>query len=181
MTTSKPYNANFRFISLCSATEGAEAELGLHNPIAKSAPQHLRDRRRVHSGLRRWERVGLRKEEVAIVAVHDRLFPWPTPHGDEEELQNLLVLHQIRRRPARYAPARAGFQHLPHLLLDSSGEEEEHFSPKFPKISLNSFSLYGFGVFRSWILYWSAASIKLFLEGSLEFWRKIFRRGICFN
>lgn len=100
-------------VSHSGATVGAEAELRLHPPITKTTPQSLR--RGISVGRR--ERIGLGEEELAIVTVHDGLFSGPPPYGDEEDLQNLLVVNEITRRPARYAPARTGFQHLPDLLL----------------------------------------------------------------
>lgn len=108
------------------ATKWAEAELGLHRAVTEPAPQEFGDGR-LGSRWRRRQRVGPREEEVAIFAVHNRLFPWPPPYRNEEQLQNLFVLHQIGRRAARYAPARTIFQHLPDLLLYSSHKEEEHF------------------------------------------------------
>ncbi|KAL0365882.1 UNVERIFIED_CONTAM: hypothetical protein Sradi_3478300 [Sesamum radiatum] len=37
----------------------------------------------------------LRKEKIAVVAVHKRLLSGPPPHRHEEELQHCLVFHEI--------------------------------------------------------------------------------------
>ncbi|GMH21613.1 hypothetical protein Nepgr_023455 [Nepenthes gracilis] len=69
---------------------------------------------------------GLREEELAVVAVQERFLSRPSPDGDEEELENLFVADEIRAGTAVYASRYAPFQNLPHLLLHTSHEEEEH-------------------------------------------------------
>nr|GMD22300.1 hypothetical protein Iba_chr08aCG9500 [Ipomoea batatas] len=51
----------------------------------------------------------------------------PSPDRDEEELEDLLVVDQIGARSAGYAPPNSTLEHLLHLLLYPSRQEEEHF------------------------------------------------------
>ena len=135
-TTTNTKKSRIRRSSQSRATKGAKTELGLHRPVTETAAVDLRNSR---VGGRPWrrKRVGLREEEVAVSAVHGRLLSRPPPHRNEEQLQNLLVIHQIRRRLAHNAPSRTWFQHLPNLLLNPSHEEEKHFSffPSFVFVS----------------------------------------------
>lgn len=55
------------------------------------------------------------------------IFPWPSPDRNKEQLQDFVVVDQIGFRAASYAFSGAGFQHLPHLLPNSTSEEEKHF------------------------------------------------------
>lgn len=101
----KKSRIRIRRSSQSRATKGAKTELGLHRPVTETAAVDLRNSR---VGGRPWrrKRVGLREEEVAVSAVHGRLLSRPPPHRNEEQLQNLLVIHQIRRRLAHNAPSR---------------------------------------------------------------------------
>lgn len=98
--------SRIRRSSQSRATKGAKTELGLHRPVTKTAAVDLRNSRVGGWPWRRRKRVGLREEEVAVSAVHGRLLSRPPPHRNKEQFQNLLVLHQIRRRLAHYAPSR---------------------------------------------------------------------------
>lgn len=100
------------------AAEGAESEVGLHNPVAESTAQDIGGRRQRRGRLgRRRQGVGLREHELAVITIQGRLLAGPPPNGNEEELEDLLVLNQIGGRATVYTPGHTRFQHLTHLLL----------------------------------------------------------------
>ena len=82
------------------AAEWAESKVGLDNPVTGAAA-----RRAIGGRKGRWKRVGLRKKEVAVVAVHEGVFSRPLPYGNEEELENLVVVNEISWGGTRNASA----------------------------------------------------------------------------
>jgi hypothetical protein len=116
---------------LCSsergAAEGAEPELRVNGAAAHAAPLapgHER-RRRPRLGAE-----GPRREEAALAAEVGGVLPRPPPDGDEEQLEHLLRLHQVRRAAAPQAPRRRLLEHLPRALLHAAHEEEEHLASR---------------------------------------------------
>lgn len=78
------------------AAVGAECEIGLHLPVTEPAAQGIRQGGTAVGIRRRWRKgIGLGKKELAVLAIQERVLARPSPNGNEEELQNLVVLHQI--------------------------------------------------------------------------------------
>lgn len=107
------------------AAEGAEPELRVDGAAARTAPPVLRQ----EQGRLPWlSAKGPRREKAALAAEVGRVLPGPPPDGDEEELEHLLRLHQVRRAAAPQAPRRRLLEHPPGALLRAADEEEEHLS-----------------------------------------------------
>jgi len=49
--------------------------------------------------------------------MEERILGRPPPHGNEEEIENLVGVHEIDAVAAVRALAHTGFQNLSHLLL----------------------------------------------------------------
>jgi hypothetical protein len=103
------------------AAEGAEPELRVDRAAARATPGLLGQQRRARLGAE-----GTRRKEAALAAEVGGVLPGPPPDGDEEELERLLRLHQVRRAAAPQAPPRRLLEHPPGALLHAAHEEEEH-------------------------------------------------------
>ncbi|KAF1863959.1 hypothetical protein Lal_00031100 [Lupinus albus] len=104
LKSKNPYNNKAHKIGLqIRTTEGTEFEVSLHSAVAKPTPQGIRDRRRRRR--RRWQGVRLRKHEFAIIAIQESVLSRPTPNGNEEEFENLIVLNKINGGATINAPS----------------------------------------------------------------------------
>jgi len=103
------------------SAEGAEPELRVDGAAARAAAGLPLQQRRARLGAE-----GPRREEAALAAEVGGVLPGPPPDGDEEELERLLRLHQVRRAAAPQAPHRRLLEHPPGALLHAAHEEEEH-------------------------------------------------------
>lgn len=97
------------------SAEGAESEVSLHLALAETAAQGFGHRRRRFGG--GGQRVIVGEEVLTRGAMEERILGRPPPHGNEEELENLVGVHEINAVAAVHALAYTGFQNLLHLLL----------------------------------------------------------------
>lgn len=101
------------------AAEGAEPVLRIHRSRARSARHHL-GQRRDGPGIDWGEGVG--GDEAAV---EGGALVGPAPNGDEEELQDLLRIHEVGWSAAAYAATGGGLDDAAGLLLDAAGEERD--------------------------------------------------------
>lgn len=97
------------------STEGAESEVCVHRTLAEAAAQGFCHRPRRFGGRR--QRVIVGEKVLTIGAMVERILGRPPPHGNKEELENLVGVHKIDAAAAVRALAHTGFQNLSHLLL----------------------------------------------------------------
>ena len=69
-------------------------------------------------------RVG--EEEATVIAMKSRVGGGPTPDGDEEELEDVVIADGVGRGGATKAEAGVSLEDLSYLLADPAEEEEEH-------------------------------------------------------
>lgn len=118
------------------AAEGAEPELRIDSAAARAAPCLPEQQR--GSRLRA---EGARCEEAALATEVRGVLPRPPPDGDEEELEDLLRLHQVRGAAAPEAPPRRFLEHPPGPLLYAAYEEEEHLAGSYFLSSISSLEI----------------------------------------
>jgi len=91
------------------SAERAESKVCLNRALADTAEQGF------FHGCR--ERVIVGEEVLTIGAMVERILGWPLPHGNKEELENLVGVHKVNAVAAVCAFAHSGFQYLSYLLL----------------------------------------------------------------